>query len=300
MDDGGSIPFRSKHLMKPQEVPEVTPFLRELLQDVSVSKIVRDPLTAAKLSDAGVSTYSQLQQWLHDEHRKKVKGMNEASLGQAAKALESFHSTLDSELSSARTTPLLLVALIAGVASVAAALIQYLPRERPVSSAPPDYRISAGDILGIYIEGVLGRSEDPVPLIFGDRERGLMPFMGYPVLVEGDGAIWLPLVPPITVSGKSLREIREMVRNEYTENRRILPPERARIIVTLAYIRPPTRIGIFRTAMTVVGVSLLAIGGIVFRRVRLDAAKDYVGHLIAFISLVAGLIIIGSMWLPEL
>lgn len=98
---------------------------------------------------------------------------------------------------------------------------------------PPDaYRLEAGDILGVYIEGVLGDRTQPPPVRLVEQS-GLPPAMGYPVPVRDNGTVSLPLVDPIDVNGMTIPEAEEAVRHAYTVKKEILRPGRERIIVTL-------------------------------------------------------------------
>lgn len=101
---------------------------------------------------------------------------------------------------------------------------------------PPDeYRLGAKDVLGVFVEGVLGNKDEPPPVHFpedGNRE----PALGYPIPIREDNTIALPLIPPLRVSGKTLTEAQEMILTQYVE-RQILKPD-SRILVTL--IRPRT------------------------------------------------------------
>ncbi len=102
---------------------------------------------------------------------------------------------------------------------------------------PPDkYLVDARDILGVYIEGVLGGGEgkdrQPPPVNFPER-GGLPPSVGYPIVVGDDGTVSLPQIPRITVKGRTVAEIEELVRREYTIKRKILKEGEERIIVTL-------------------------------------------------------------------
>jgi hypothetical protein len=102
---------------------------------------------------------------------------------------------------------------------------------------PPDvYRLAPGDILGVWIERVLGEVGQPPPVRvpeFGNAP----PSLGYPVPVREDGTIPLPYVEPIKVEGLSIPEAQAEVLKAYTITRRILNPERARVIVTLMRLR---------------------------------------------------------------
>ena len=59
-----------------------------------------------------------------------------------------------------------------------------LLRQKP----PEVYRLAAGDLLGIYIEGVLGKEEELPPVNFPESPE-LPPSIGYPILVREDGTI---------------------------------------------------------------------------------------------------------------
>src|SRR5262245_15115005 len=74
---------------------------------------------------------------------------------------------------------------------------------------PPDvYLLDTGDVLGVYIEGVLGTREQQPPIYLQQTGAGRNPppAFGYPILVQEDGKISLPLIQPIDVRGKSLTE----------------------------------------------------------------------------------------------
>lgn len=103
--------------------------------------------------------------------------------------------------------------------------------------APRDYQISGGDILGIYIEGVLpfnppNQPPEPPPVHFPEAESTLPPSIGYPIAVQDDGTLSLPLVEPLDVEGLTLEQVRDAIRDTYIDAD-ILRPEKARPIVTL-------------------------------------------------------------------
>lgn len=103
-----------------------------------------------------------------------------------------------------------------------------LLRQKP----PAVYRLEPGDILGIYIEGVLGGDRNqPIPVRAG--EGVVQPAIGYPVPVRENGTISLPLITPLHVQGLSISEAEAAVREAYTVKKEILKPDLARIIVTL-------------------------------------------------------------------
>ncbi len=102
---------------------------------------------------------------------------------------------------------------------------------------PRDYELGPGDILGVYIEGVLpfnSPDEPPVPppVNFPPENSPLPPSIGFPIPVQDDGTLSLPLIEPLDVDGLTLDQVRDAIRDAYIEED-ILRPEKARPIVTL-------------------------------------------------------------------
>ncbi|TWU54608.1 Polysaccharide biosynthesis/export protein [Rubripirellula tenax] len=102
---------------------------------------------------------------------------------------------------------------------------------------PRDYQISGGDILGIYVEGVLpfnppNQPPEPPPVNFPDADSTLPPSIGYPIAVQDDGTLSLPLIEPLDVDGLTLEQVRDAIRDKYIDED-ILRPEKARPIVTI-------------------------------------------------------------------
>lgn len=97
---------------------------------------------------------------------------------------------------------------------------------------PAEYRLSAGDVLGIYIDGVLG-SKDEVPPVHFPSDKDLVPSIGYPISVREDGTITLPMLAPLPVHGLSLRELEDRLRHAYTVENPVLRPGMERILVSL-------------------------------------------------------------------
>jgi hypothetical protein len=117
-----------------------------------------------------------------------------------------------------------------------------LPREdmqditmtRLRQTPPPVYQLGPGDTLGIYIETVIGKSEEPPPVHFPDEKSGSTePSLGYPVPIREDGTVALPLVDPIKITGLTLTQATQAIRRAYTVEKKILPEGKDRIIVTL-------------------------------------------------------------------
>ncbi len=125
--------------------------------------------------------------------------------------------------------------------------LQPIPLNLLGQSQPDTYRVGPGDVLGLWIEGVLGERGQPPPLlpsVLLDNVQ-LPQAVGYPIQVQMDGTISLPLLPPLNVQGMSLAEIEKAIYKAYLEAqifankpddpKRIVRP---RIIASLA--RPRT------------------------------------------------------------
>jgi hypothetical protein len=98
---------------------------------------------------------------------------------------------------------------------------------------PREYLVDGDDILGIYIESVLGVEGEPPPVHMPDKDSDLPPSIGYPIPVRENGTLALPLVPAIPVRGLTLAQIESVIRRAYTVDNLILPVGKERIIVTL-------------------------------------------------------------------
>ena len=116
---------------------------------------------------------------------------------------------------------------------------------------PKEYLLDKGDILGIYIEGVLppqNGEDQPVsvpPVHFPEAGSDLPPAVGYPIPVRDDGTLPLPLVAPLQVNGKTLTEVEQMVRKAYVVDNKLLQPGRDQILVTIIRERT-TRVIVIR------------------------------------------------------
>lgn len=108
-------------------------------------------------------------------------------------------------------------------------------RQRP----PQNYLLDSGDILGIYIEGIMppkageNQIESAPPVHFPEAGSDLPPSVGYPIPVREDGTLALPLISPINVKGKSLAEAEELIKRAYVIEKQILKEGRDRILVSL-------------------------------------------------------------------
>jgi protein involved in polysaccharide export with SLBB domain len=108
---------------------------------------------------------------------------------------------------------------------------------------PDAYRLDAGDILGVYIEGVLGAERPrpgeapaPPPIHFPESVW-LNPSFGYPIQVRENGTLALPLVPPVPVRNLTVDEAQAAVARAYVDAK-VIQPGRERLLVSL--VRPRT------------------------------------------------------------
>jgi protein involved in polysaccharide export with SLBB domain len=98
---------------------------------------------------------------------------------------------------------------------------------------PPDaYRLGPEDVLGVWIEGVIGEKNQAPPVVFSQNPN-TPPGLGFPVPVRSDGTLSLPFIPPLNVTGKTLEETEGLIRKAYTVDTQILKPGQERIIVTV-------------------------------------------------------------------
>jgi protein involved in polysaccharide export with SLBB domain len=103
-----------------------------------------------------------------------------------------------------------------------------LLRQKP----PNVYRLGPGDVLGVYIEGVLGEPKTSPPVQYSDQGN-LPPSIGYPIPVRDDGTLPLPYVEPLQVNGLTLAAAQDLIIKTYTETKPILKVGQERVIVTL-------------------------------------------------------------------
>lgn len=113
-----------------------------------------------------------------------------------------------------------------------------LDPSRLTQEPPRQYLVDKGDILGIYIEGVLPYTDSdkpptPPPVNFPTAESTLDPSLGYPIVVQENGTIALPSIEPIKVKGLTLEQVTDLIRKAYLDARIFTNPARLRPIVTM-------------------------------------------------------------------
>jgi protein involved in polysaccharide export with SLBB domain len=109
--------------------------------------------------------------------------------------------------------------------------MQQITISRLRQNPPQVYQLGPGDILGTYIEFVLGEEGESPPVHFPE-EGDQPPALGYPVPVREDGTLALPLIQPVRVEGMTLEQATEAIRAAYL-NAQVLQAGRDKVIVTL-------------------------------------------------------------------
>ncbi len=98
---------------------------------------------------------------------------------------------------------------------------------------PEFYILDEKDILGVFVEGVLGNFEEAPPVRFPDPGSDLPPAIGFPVPIRGDGTVSLPLIKPIPMRGLTVEQAEQLITRAYREGPEPILKEDGRIIVTL-------------------------------------------------------------------
>lgn len=99
---------------------------------------------------------------------------------------------------------------------------------------PAAYLLDSGDVLGVYIEGLLGRKEDVPPVHF-PLTNDVPPSLGYPLPVREDGTISLPVIGALPVRGLTIIQAEQAVRHAYSSPKQILQPHQR---ISLALQQP--------------------------------------------------------------
>ncbi len=96
---------------------------------------------------------------------------------------------------------------------------------------PPHYILDKEDVLGIFIEGILGREDEAPPVQIPPPESDLPPSMGFPVPIRDDGTVSLPLVNSVAVRGLTVQQAEQLIKCRYVEEGYL--QERSRVLVSL-------------------------------------------------------------------
>ncbi len=98
---------------------------------------------------------------------------------------------------------------------------------------PEYYILDKGDVMGVFIESVLGNIAEAPPVQLPGPDSDLPPAIGYPVPIREDGTVSLPLVKPIPLAGLTIQQAEQLIKRAYRGGPAPLLKEDIRIIVTL-------------------------------------------------------------------
>jgi protein involved in polysaccharide export with SLBB domain len=99
---------------------------------------------------------------------------------------------------------------------------------------PSVYHLDAGDVLAVYIEGVLPKHNESPPINMPRQGEEGAPSLGYPIPVRQDGTISLPMLTrSVLVRGLTVKEVEDSIRRAYTVDKKILQTGTERVWVIL-------------------------------------------------------------------
>lgn len=100
-------------------------------------------------------------------------------------------------------------------------------------SKPEFYLLDSEDVLGVFIEGVLGKFDEAPPVQVAEEGSDLPPAIGFPIPVREDGTISLPLIKPLSVRGLNIQQAEQLITRAYRESDNPILKDDGRILVTL-------------------------------------------------------------------
>ncbi|MEM7314695.1 MAG: polysaccharide biosynthesis/export family protein [Planctomycetota bacterium] len=143
-------------------------------------------------------------------------------------------TTVEHAVPAARVPQALLGQSRSGLEPIDLSLLQQRP--------PSSHLIGPGDILGVYVYGIIPPQTDQSPILnnsgavrpeyFPAGGAIRVPTVGLPLEVQSDGSLPLPLVGSIEVSGMTVKEAADKVRSAY-EKEGVIQENRDRSFVTL-------------------------------------------------------------------
>jgi protein involved in polysaccharide export with SLBB domain len=136
------------------------------------------------------------------------------------------------------------------------------------------YLLDTGDIIGVYIDGILPFSSPttvpiPPPVHYASEESNLPPSIGYPIPIQENGMINLPLLKPFSVKGMTIETARDEIANQYRE-KEFLPSEDTYPVISIIQKRQAVVTVIRSNAGEAIGSDGTAAG----YTLRLDADRN--------------------------
>ena len=122
----------------------------------------------------------------------------------------------------------------AGNLSERASFVADTTRNKPATKKAEPYLLDTGDVLGVFIENILGEFGTAPPVQMPAPGSDLPPSLGFPIAVLEDGKISLPLIPRIELRGCTIQQAEELISRAYRGGENPILIKTGRIIVTLA------------------------------------------------------------------
>ncbi len=148
-------------------------------------------------------------------------------------------SSVEHAVPAARVPEALLGESRSGLEPIDLSLLQQRP--------PANHIIGPGDILGVYVYGIIPPQTDQSPVLnnsgavrpeyYPSGGAIRVPTVGLPLEVQSDGTLPLPLIGNFSIAGMTVKEAADNVRKAY-EGKGVIQKERDRSFVTL--MRPRT------------------------------------------------------------
>ena len=181
--------------------PSGTEIARSIAQEMQILDLEMEQATAMATVEEAAAVYEQ-------EKRERTRGLaTEMQCKTAGRTLEVAKAQLETVKKK--------IAILKNAAEATMVERVTEPQQETANEVEP-YQISAGDVLGIFVEGVLGKYDSDPPIHYPPAGSELPPAIGFPIQVRHDGTISLPLIDPIKVTGKTIVEIKAMIFNSYT------------------------------------------------------------------------------------
>lgn len=176
---------------------------------------------------------------------------------------------------------------------------------------PETHRVGPGDVLSVYIYGVLPPDIEAAPVIMHQVSGGaqyyppngalLAPTLGVPMEVQHDGHLMLPLVGRVDLTGMTLPQVRDAILKSY-QSQEVLQQERERVAVSL--VRPRVkRVVVIRSDVASEMPQLIVKGAVPFTKrgradiVDLPAFENDVLHALSATGGLPGIDAQNEVWI---
>ena len=93
--------------------------------------------------------------------------------------------------------------------SVASSLQINAPSRRRI------YRMDQGDVVGVFVKGIMGKFEDAPMQLPKNKSGNRYPGMGFPFTIQADGCLHLPMIPPVYVRNMTTTEVSKAIADAY-------------------------------------------------------------------------------------